>query len=183
MSDHIEDKPKRQHFQFSLITFVLFIVVGTGLLFLIVLPAIGRAREAARSSNSARNMNALGKTMLMYYEIPANNCYPAHLEDLYRDYVPDWRVFIRPGFSEEDAGYVYIPGSSPADATNIVLYENVPEQLARNGRNVLFASTNDEFLSESEFQIRLKQTEANLKSKGIEMKIEPVKAADAKKRY
>ena len=121
--------------------------------------------------------------MLMYYDVPAYNCYPAHLADLYPDYISSLWVFIRPGLSAEDAGYVYIPGSTPADATNIVLYENLPEPFARTGRNVLLASSNDEFLSEAEFQIRLKQTEANLKAKGIEMKHEPVKAADVKKRF
>ena len=147
--------------------------------------ALSRAREAAHSSASGRIMNALGKAMLMYADVPSfNKSYPVHLGDLYRDYVSDYRCFVRPGWESQEACYIYIPGSTPDDTSNFVLYENPPESQANAGRNVLLGSTDDVFMSEDEFQTRLKQTAASLKAKGIEMKLEPVKHADiTKKRF
>ncbi len=180
----MSEKPKRSWSQFRLSTAVVIFVVG-GALLLGSISAIGRTREAAHRSESGRIMNAVGKAMLMYADVPTfNNSNPVHLGDLYPYYVADTRCFVRPGWESQEAGYIYIPGSTPGDSSNIVLYENPPESQAKAGRNVLLGSTDDVFMSEDEFQTRLKQTAASLKAKGIEMKPEPVKPAEiAKKRF
>ena len=99
----MSDQSKR--LQAQIITAVVVFLVVCTLLFW-ALTAIGRAREAACSSASARIMNALGKAMLMYADVPAfKKSYPMHLGDLYRDYVSDYRCFIRPGWEGQEAGY------------------------------------------------------------------------------
>ncbi|MCY3017405.1 MAG: type II secretion system protein [Planctomycetota bacterium] len=91
----------------ELLVVIAIIAILAGL----ILPVLARAREAARRTSCASNLNQMAKAMYMYADVPANGCFPttsstsdpyassdpmADLNLLYRGYIMDVRVFSCP---------------------------------------------------------------------------------------
>ncbi len=119
----------------------------------LTLPVLARAREQARRSSSANNLGNMIKCCHLYSDASTNRgMFPDDPIKLYPKYVKDFRVFQNPRFSDQDVGYMYVPGSGPMDATNVVFFENVTSRRAADGRNVAFAAGNVEWVEERDFQ-------------------------------
>jgi hypothetical protein len=148
------------------------VAVGTvGLLLVLamaalLLPVLARAREQARRASSANNLANMVKCCHLYADATPNlGRFPDDPTVLYTGYVKDWRVFKNPRFPEEDVGYIYLPGSTPEDARNVIFYENVPEGRAKEGRNVAIAAGRVDWVTDQEFQAALSSTRQALEGK------------------
>jgi hypothetical protein len=85
-------------------------------------------RARAQCSN---NLSNLIKCCHLWADAPAHEArFPPAIEDLFPDYARIDRVFLCPAVQEHKLGvrnvehcdYVYIPGSTPMDATHVVLF-------------------------------------------------------------
>ena len=103
--------PRRIH-GFTLIELLVVIAI-ISILAGLILPVLARARESARRTSCASNLNQLAKAMYMYQDVPANGMYPTQSEDanspfgppaypmpslslLYKGFIQDVRVFSCP---------------------------------------------------------------------------------------
>jgi prepilin-type N-terminal cleavage/methylation domain-containing protein len=91
---------------FTLIELLVVIAI-IGVLAALILPVLGRAREAARRASCANNLSQIGKSLIMYSDVPAYASFPttvvgaparagnqlACLGIIYRDYCSDYRIF------------------------------------------------------------------------------------------
>src|SRR5256885_9812348 len=86
----------------ELLVVIAIIAILAGL----ILPVLARARESARRTSCASNLNQMAKAMFMYSDVPSNGVFPAlsagdqtgdkNLILLYNKYVADPKVFSCP---------------------------------------------------------------------------------------
>jgi len=87
----------------ELLVVIAIIAILAGL----ILPVLARARESARRTSCASNINQIAKAMYMYADVPANGIFPCegtlwnadgdeNLGLLYRGYIMDPKVFSCP---------------------------------------------------------------------------------------
>ncbi|MCK4300145.1 MAG: DUF1559 domain-containing protein, partial [Planctomycetes bacterium] len=124
----------------------------TGVVAAAMLPALARAREAARKAVCKSNLKQIGLALAIYAN-DHDDKYPLRLEDLLVGYLPDAEVLQCPSDSSEERSYLYVPGLSVAhEATLMVVVERRGNHTG--GRNVLFVDSHVEWMSEEVFQIR-----------------------------
>jgi len=95
---------KRGFTLIELLVVIAIIAILAGL----ILPVLARARESARRTSCASNLNQIGKACFMYADVPSNSTFPkidtggtaasniASLGMLYPSYIADQRVFSCP---------------------------------------------------------------------------------------
>jgi prepilin-type N-terminal cleavage/methylation domain-containing protein len=86
----------------ELLVVIAIIAILAGL----ILPVLARARESARRTSCASNLNQMAKAMFMYSDVPSNGVFPCFaaganggdtdLNLLYNKYVADPKVFSCP---------------------------------------------------------------------------------------
>jgi prepilin-type N-terminal cleavage/methylation domain-containing protein len=131
----------------ELLVVIAIIAILAGL----ILPVLARARESARRTSCASNLNQIAKAMFMYSDVPANGTFPktdsannancADLGLLFNAYVMDPRVFSCPSkpvgtavlngitrstggvsnLTATDTSYGYDSRHSPTDAMAAIL--------------------------------------------------------------
>jgi len=93
---------KRGFTLIELLVVIAIIAILAGL----ILPVLARARESARRTSCASNLNQMAKAMFMYSDVPANGVFPCltantnggdgDLNLLYNKYVADPKVYSCP---------------------------------------------------------------------------------------
>jgi hypothetical protein len=138
--------------------------------------AVVDRREAARRVACAQNLRQIGTALMMFADVPENDVkYPARLSQLFNQYIADKRIFLCPSATEHGAGegtidkcdYVYIPGSKPDQATNVLAF-CCKKHHQGAGRNVLDGMGAVQFLNDEQFKKTLEET---LKTLNISLEI------------
>jgi prepilin-type N-terminal cleavage/methylation domain-containing protein len=87
---------------------MMVVVAVMMILAALLLPVIATARSRARRETCAHYLACMGKSMIMYSDVPAYGCFPIDRSNgranplpslgiLYRDYISDYRIFSCPG--------------------------------------------------------------------------------------
>jgi type II secretory pathway pseudopilin PulG len=147
-----------------------------GLVAGLALPAMERARGAAKGAASASNLRQMGVACQMYAG-DNDDKFPPDMKTMVPDYVDNPRLFLSPGYSRHAADgvdYAYVPGLTNADPGDwVVAYETLPGERGRQA--VLFIDCHIEQLDAGELGRRLAtQKEALAKAKREFKPVEPV---------
>ncbi|MFH0939601.1 MAG: hypothetical protein V1899_10030 [Planctomycetota bacterium] len=157
--------------RYSPISMTLVSPIAAGL----ILPVLTHSRESAQRTASMSNLRQFSFACTIYTDVPANGGkFPEDLTALLPDYIMDVRVFRNPRFSDQPVGYIYVAGSTPKDATNILAYENVPISQAHQGRSILCVAGNVEFVDDVQFKQRLDETKKQIEAAGGKFKLMPI---------
>jgi len=132
----------------------------TPLLIGILLPALGRAREAAQMSMCAANANGIGKGVIMYQA--EFGTFPADLQTMVdQGSVPKELLScpsVRDKYPQPD--YFYLPPSNPNAPGSTFILCDLKGNHPRDGRNVLtYAASVEKFRTEAAFQQALTRPE------------------------
>jgi len=145
-----------------------------------LLPALARAREQARSASSANNLRQIIIAWNMY-KVDLGK-YPQNPNALFPKYIESEQVFRNPRYAEQDVGYYYVPGVTQDGTDLIVFFENIPAGKDADGRNVAFTDGRVRWLDEDEFRARLEQTEEALKKRKVELNPLPIPVSKLRER-
>ncbi len=138
----------------------------------LLLPALSRARNAARSAKCMNNLRQIGLGITMYSGDTYYGKMPKTLKDLWaggEGIVGDKHAFICP---ESHNGFHYVQGL-PKSASPLSIVAFDARGSHARGRNVLFRDCHIENLPESVFQARLKSCLDRLKANGHQVRILP----------
>ncbi len=127
----------------------------------VVMPALAKAREQARSAASMSNLKQIGLGLIMYADDHQGN-WPADLEQA-KSYWPNARVLESPRKPKDFAGpsYIYLSGQPKTiDPGNVVVYEN--PGYCTDKINVLFADGHVQAMKPEAFRNALQETCARL---------------------
>ena len=144
-ADKTPHKPR--HFNFAIPFIVVSGLLGIG--GFLLLRSTAQNGVVERRAYSAKNLHELGKLL-------ENAGFP---DD------PNTLLNAQPGLAinpswPEQVGYVYVRGTKATDEpTAIVLYENVPPEKRKIGRQALLRNGTVEMFTEDEFQKRKQQQE------------------------
>jgi prepilin-type processing-associated H-X9-DG protein len=143
----------------------------------VMMPALARARAAARNAASIHNLKQIGLGCHMYAQTNDENFPVEGLDELYPTYIASKEVFVCPSAfhtkEEIDPGspevkvidYAYVKGLRAADRPRLVLaYEK--EAWHEGKRNVLFVDGSVMAMSGPELEKALAETEDYLRQKG-----------------
>ncbi|MDZ4857904.1 MAG: DUF4190 domain-containing protein [Candidatus Hydrogenedentes bacterium] len=123
------------------IAFTIFILPA------IMLPALARAREAARASSCQNNLKQIGICNAMYAG-EHGGAFPANLQALYPEYMSELSVFVCPSDITEIGdsasinawtSYEYIPGATEESGATVAVCRDNDHIHLRGMRNVLYA--------------------------------------------
>ena len=143
------------------IVIVILAVFGFfGVASVIMLPALARAREAARRASCQNNLKQIAICCKMF-AAEHNKQFPESLQDLYPEYASDLEIFVCPsevgaavGNENEIAlwtSYQFVPGLKDTDteaAASTVLCDEREHNHVPNGKNLLFTDGHVEFQRE-----------------------------------
>ena len=115
----------------ELLVVIAIIAILAGL----ILPVLARARESARRTSCASNLNQMAKAMFMYSDVPANGVFPSisvnTTQDgdkalclLYNRYVADARVFSCPSKPVAQSDLANIQPGNEASFKSAYGYDN-----------------------------------------------------------
>ncbi len=156
------DPPKPKPFNFAIPFIVVSGLLGIG--GFLLLRGTARSGVIERRGYSAKNLKEMG-------DLIKSAGYPDDPNALLAD---------RPGLAinpswPEQVGYVYISKVKATDAADtMVLFENVPPEKRKIGRQVLLQSGNVELIPEDAFQTRLKELEARWSTEHRPWQLVPV---------
>ncbi|MCK6471722.1 MAG: hypothetical protein L6R28_08245 [Planctomycetes bacterium] len=131
---------------------VVLLLAGLGSAAFLVVTATQRANLSRHRSSDMSNLSQIGKALVMYSNVSANQGrYPPSLDLLYPDYIKDERVFLSPLVPDGEhlpgpgtlkrCDYFYVPGAKSDDGVAFVAFG----PSAQGGRNVLVAAGSVEF--------------------------------------
>jgi prepilin-type processing-associated H-X9-DG protein len=147
---------------------VAVVGIGIGLL----LPAVSRVRENARTANSKSNLRQIGLGIHIWADDNDEN-FPPNLAALFPNYIDNKKVFVCPLYSKHAADgfdYAYVAGLRAADpGAYIMAFETLPN---RNGLvNALYVDAHVQLLGLEELRKQLAEQAKKLKDDKREMKI------------
>jgi prepilin-type N-terminal cleavage/methylation domain-containing protein len=154
----------------ELLVVIAIIAILAGL----ILPVLARARESARRTSCASQLNQIGKACQMYSDVPSNGVFPHDSTStkglflLFPTYVADYKVFSCPSLptlndpklngakklddpGQAALGYMYDDRHGPTDALAGVAGDKLTGTLSDNhgkqlGLNLLAGGGNVEFI-------------------------------------
>ena len=133
---------------------VTILVAAIGLIFLggifaaIMLPALARAREAARRATCQTHLRDIGIAVKMFRS-DHSNALPKSFNDLYPEYMTRLDSLVCPSNPDAEVGdakdiaawadYEFVAGASGADKETVIVREKSDDFHIPPGRNSLFA--------------------------------------------
>ena len=137
-----------------------FLVLGMGIMFAILVPALTRAREDARQTVCFANLRAIGFALRMY-SVDKDGKFPPNLQVLVsEDYGLDSETLRCPNVKRNNgkkvaSDYFYLPPASIIDDHRKIIACDLKSN-HRKGRNVLYLDGHVEFLNNDDFRAELK---------------------------
>ncbi len=124
--------------------------VGTG----VMLPALGKARQAARQLKSSTQLRAIGSALQLYSQSYKDQFPPKNSDWeglLVNEKAVTAEFFISPASETQASSYFYVPpvvtiGKIKDPTTKVVVFED-PLNYRQRGSNVLFADGHVEYLT------------------------------------
>lgn len=136
-----------------------------------LLPALSRARNAARKANDMNSLAQIGKATIMYSSEQYYDKYPASLADLYDDgegIIGDPKALVS---AKDGQGFHFLRMKDIQFPPAGAMIAWTAKGSHDDGRNVVYGDSHVRFLKEAQFKEGLEETKALLKKKKIEFEI------------